>query len=319
MARASLPLLKGLAFCVLTATACGNSAITTDGAVSPADAAIAILDMARTPDLAATLMHVSLQFKAKVGTKDFACGQTYSGLGTTNATVKAQDFRFYVQDVRLVNAAGVDVPVALDARAPWQTPDVALLDFENGTAGCANGNPQLNDIITGTVPADTYTGVVFSNGVPEKLDHADPVSAPAPLQAGDMTWGWLYGYKFIKIELASTAAPAGDGGVTGIGLFHLGSVDCNNPLDDAGMPNYNQPPSVACGQQNRNQVRLTGYHLGASVIVLDAAQIFAHSDLSADTECHSDDPTPCDPMFAGVGLKFKDGSLMASQTAYHLE
>jgi uncharacterized repeat protein (TIGR04052 family) len=196
---------------------------------------------------------------------------------------------------------------------------VALLDFENGTAGCANGNAEMNDMITGTAPAGTYTGIEFSNGVPNTLNHADPSTAPAPLQAGGMTWGWLYGYKFVKIELASTTPAVGDGGVAGIGLFHLGSVKCDNSVGDGGMPNFDQPPTVACAFPNRTQVRLTGYQPGSSVIAVDAAQLFVLTDLALDSECHSDDPGTCAPMFAGVGLKFDDGSVLPSQSVYRLE
>jgi hypothetical protein len=39
-----------------------------------------------------------------------------------------------VQSVRLIDAQGHEVPLAMNVRSPWQTADVALLDFEDGTA-----------------------------------------------------------------------------------------------------------------------------------------------------------------------------------------
>jgi hypothetical protein len=36
--------------------------------------------------------------------------------------------------VRLIDAQGHEVPLAMNVRSPWQTADVALLDFEDGTA-----------------------------------------------------------------------------------------------------------------------------------------------------------------------------------------
>jgi len=256
-------------------------------------------------------MAVTIVFKAKVGTQDFACNTTYTGVGATGISVQPADFRFYVQSVRLVDATGKDVPVTLDTRSPWQTPDVALLDFENGTGACAtDGNPEMNATVTGTVPPGTYTGIVFENGVPDALNHSDPLTVPPPLQPAPMTWGWLYGYKFIKAELAATGAPTGDA-APGYGLLHLGSVGCEMDGDggDAG---------ISCSIPDRNEVRLTGYQLGSSIIVADIASIFQGTDLSQDNQCHSGGPA-CPPMFAAAGVDLTTGQSLATQAIYRLE
>jgi uncharacterized repeat protein (TIGR04052 family) len=263
-------------------------------------------------------VRVSIQFKATVGAQAFACGTTYPGQGSTGASVEPRDFRFYVHDVRLVDDHGHEVPVSLEARSPWQTPDVALLDFENGSGACAaEGNPEMNDLVTGTVPAGTYSGIVFRNGVPDALNHGDPLNAPAPLQPAAMTWGWLFGYKFVKAELAATGHPTGDA-APGLGLLHLGSVGCSNPTDDAGNPNFNAPPAVACTQANRNEIRLTGFHLGSSVIVADIGAIFRAVDLTQDHQCHSEGPS-CPSMFAAAGVDTTTGAALVTQSVYRVE
>lgn len=253
---------------------------------------------------------VTLAFKAKVGTADFKCGQTYTGQGSTNESVTPQDLRVYVQDVHLIDDNGKPVQVTFDTRAPWQTPEVAYLDFEDGTGQCKNGNPDLNTKITGTVPTGSYKSIAFTVGVPENLDHADPLSAPPPL-VQSMTWGWLYGYRFLIAEMSSTSAPAGDAGV-GIGLLHLGSVGCDT------MPDAGVDAGVTCTQANRTEVHLDGFVPGTSTIVLDVAKIFAATDLKTPNECHSGGDA-CPSMFASVGLKFEDGSQLSTQTAFHLE
>ncbi len=266
----------------------------------------------RAPDGGA--VSVSIRFKATVGAQAFACGTTYPGQGSTGASVQPQDFRFYVQDVRLIDDKGQEVAVSLDTRSPWQTPDVALLDFEDGTGACAaEGNPDLNDRVTGTVPAGTYTGIVFRNGVPDSLDHADPLSAPPPLQPAPMTWGWLYGYKFVKAELAATSAPAGDA-APGLGLLHLGSVGCTEVTDggaDSGI-------LAACTQPDRNEIRLTGYSPGSSTIVADIGAIFRGVDLSQDNQCHSGGPA-CPSMFAAAGVDLSTGAALVTQSIYRVE
>jgi uncharacterized repeat protein (TIGR04052 family) len=259
---------------------------------------------------------VTIRFKATVGTAAFACGTTYQNQGTAGTAVRPRDFRFYVQSVRLIDAQGHEVPLTMDVRSPWQTADVALLDFEDGTADCVDGNAQMNAVITGTAPAGTYGGIVFGNGVPEALNHADPLTLPAPLQAGAMTWGWLYGFKFVKAELGATATPAADA-AAGLGLVHLGSVGCDNSVD-GGSPDFNGPPSVACSQPNRNEIRLTGFDPTAHTIVADIGAIFAATDLSKDLQCHSEGDA-CPSMFWSLGVDFATGAKLKTQTVYHFE
>jgi uncharacterized repeat protein (TIGR04052 family) len=256
-------------------------------------------------------MPVTIKFKAKVGTQEFKCNQSYENIGSTNETVEPKDLRFFVQDVKLIDSNGSEVPVVLDTRSPWQTPAVALLDFEDGTGECTNGNPELNDQVTGTVPEGTYNGIVFTNGVPENLNHVDPATETAPLSAGNMTWGWLLGHLFVKLEMVSTATP------NGIGLLHLGSVGCVNNLGDGG-DDFAQGPTAPCTQPNRNLVKLTGFNPASSAVVLDAKTIFAETDLSAESTCHSGGPV-CPSLFSSVGLTFADGARLPTAPAFRVE
>lgn len=255
---------------------------------------------------------VTIKFKAKVGTQDFSCGTTYANQGSTMDTVEPRDLRFFVQDVKLVTSGGTEVPVTLAARAPFQTPEVALLDFEDGTGRCSNGNPELNDVITGTVPPGDYTGLVFSNGVPAALNHSDPATATAPLTAGGMTWSWLSGRLFIKAEMASTSQ---DGGA---GLLHLGSTACTNGLGDGGSNDSTKPPSTACARSNRNLVKLTAFDPAVNVVVFDVATLFASSDLKAASLCHSGGPA-CPPLFAAVGVDIDGGTPLANVPVFRRE
>jgi uncharacterized repeat protein (TIGR04052 family) len=266
-------------------------------------------------DAGPNLVPVTIKFKAKVGTQDFQCGTTYSAQGTTDASVEPADLRFFVQDVKLIDGTGTAVPVVLDTRAPWQTPDVALLDFENGSGACSNGNAELNDVVTGKVPAGTYTGIVFTNGVPESINHGDPATAPAPLTPNGMTWGWLLGHLFIKAEVKG----ANDAG--GIGLFHLGSTGCANGLADGGTDDFSKGPTTACSKPNRNEVRLTGFNPTSGAVVFDVQTLFGSSDLTATGMmgmCHSGGAA-CPPLFANVGLEFDGGARLPTHPAFRVE
>jgi uncharacterized repeat protein (TIGR04052 family) len=248
---------------------------------------------------------VTLNFKAVVGNQDFACGRNYSGLGSTGTSVTPLDFRLFVQDVKLVRADGQEVPVQLSTRAPWQSPTVALLDFENGSGGCAgDGTAETNTTITGTAPAGDYVGVVFTNGVPFELNHADPTTLPDPMKTyPTLTWGWLGGFRFIKAEVQTADAIQS--------WMHLGSGGCSGAPTTGG--------TVTCTRPNRNKVSLSNFTLGSSVIVADFAQIFANSDISQEQGCHGSPQSVCEPMFASFGVGYVGGVTLNTQSVYHVE
>jgi uncharacterized repeat protein (TIGR04052 family) len=255
------------------------------------------------------LREVTISFVPRVGIADFECGLDYPNQSTTLATITGNDFRFYVQDLRLINVDGIAVPVELDERAPWQAPTVALLDFEDATGDCA-GTPEMNDVITGTVPAGQYVGVEFRNGVPHALNHGNPPDLPAPLQVGGMQWSWLTGFRFVKAEVREVLEDDLDGGaIAGIGLAHPGATACR------GNPGAG---SVECDHPNRNLVRLMSFDPDANVIAVDLGAIFAHSDLKADSQCHAGGDA-CGPMFEQLGIDYATGAALAEQHVYHVE
>ncbi|MGB5545099.1 MAG: MbnP family protein, partial [Polyangiales bacterium] len=110
---------------------------------------------------------VTINFAAMVGDAEFVCGDTYEGLGSDNSSLTLSDFRFYVQDVELKDANDDWVPVTLatSAENKFQLDQVVLLDFEDRCAGNEAGNPELNDMVVGTVPEGEYNGLRFAMGV----------------------------------------------------------------------------------------------------------------------------------------------------------
>jgi len=151
---------------------------------------------------------VAIDFAAYVGESEFACGESYEGVGTAKSTITPKDFRFYVSDVALIDENGEAVPLELEQDGKWQYQNTALLDFEDGTSACDNGTAQMNTTIVGTVPEGDYQSLQFTMGVPQKLNHDDAAIAPSPLNVTSMWWNWQGGYKFLRVDMETDKAIA---------------------------------------------------------------------------------------------------------------
>jgi len=242
---------------------------------------------------------ITIPVSAVVGSEPFVCGQTYTGLGDGSLELTPTDFRFYVHDVRVVDAEGAEFPVTLEQDGRFQEGDVALLDFEDG---CGDfGNPDLNSTIRGTVPEGDYVGLRFRVGVPEARNHADPVTQPAPLNLTDMWWTWNAGYKFIRIDGRSSAFDSW--------RLHLGSTGCDGDM----MGN------ASCTNANVPEVALDGDPTTLEVAI-DLEALVDGSDLANTEEtppgCMSrpDDPD-CEALFRNLGLPFA-GATPSGQQAF---
>lgn len=218
---------------------------------------------------------VVVPFEARVAGAPFACGETYTDIGSPPVSIEALDFRLYVYDVTLLDADGVAVPVALEQDGRWQYEDMALLDFEDGSASCATGSPDLRTEITGRVPAGDYQGLSFRIGVPPELNHLDAAVAPAPLNDPGLWWAWTSGYKYARIDVKTDTNPSF--------FFHLGATTCSR--DDGG--------TYACALDNVPVVDLPDFSLDGSVVVLDLAEFYADSDLDAQPDYVSDFVSGC--------------------------
>ncbi len=249
---------------------------------------------------------VSVRFKGMVGEAPVSCTSTYEGIGTSGSTIALQDFKFYVHNVRLVTLAGTEVPVVLEQDGRWQRDDVALLDFEDGTGSCANGGPELRDIVTGRVPQGDYGGLKFTLGVPFDKNHRDPVAEASPLNLSRMFWSWNGGYKFLRLDFTSTGLPQGH-------LVHLGSTNC--------VPNQTRiTVPTACARPNRVDVAFSSFDPARDIVVADVKQLLAANNVDVNTPdtpagCMSAPGDPeCPPLFGRLGLPI--GDLAASVQSF---
>ena len=243
-----------------------------------------------------------INFQAVVGDKAFDCREIYEGIGTTNSKMSVTDFKFYVQDVRLVDKKGKETPVNLTNDGKFQTEKVALLDFENGEGTCTNGTKELNTAIRGTVPKGKYSGVKFTIGVPEELNHLDPTLQPSPLNFTRMMWSWQLGFKFARIDTKTTGRPNGY-------VLHLGSTNC--VTDANGIIN--------CARPNRPEFVFEKFDLVKDSVIVDLKTLFAGANVDINQEktaagCMSfEGDSDCLPVFKNLGLSF-EGSTAIKQS-----
>ncbi len=259
---------------------------------------------------------IELKFEARVGAEPFACGKTYAGIGMSSATAAAGDLRFFIHDVRLLRGTE-EVPVTLDAIAPWQSSRLALLDFENKTGECEFGTSGTNEVVKGSALGTGFDGIAFKIGVPEDLNHLNKDIQPAPLPGSGLNWDWTNGYIHIAVQLNSMKLESD--GVARVPPFysHVGSTQCSGDPADGGTP--------GCALKNRPSVRLMGFDPTKNKIVLDAKKLYEGSNIDVNTPdtipgCMSSPSDPeCPAVFTRFGLDFATGLPKGSPAIFSVE
>lgn len=210
------------------------------------------------------------------------------------------DLRFYVSDVHLIESNGQEKPLRLHENEIWQQDNVALLDFENGSADCVNGTGGVNQILHGTVAGGDYTALRFTVGVPFELNHLDPLRATAPLDDAAMHWHWRGGYKFLR---------AGIRNANDSFWIHLGSTGCEGTIQNI----------TGCSAPNRVTVRIDDLVPGRDGVIVNLAELIA-TDTLADgvaSDCSSGPAEiSCEQAFKALGLDHSTGKQSGTQRIF---
>ncbi|MFM2417552.1 MAG: hypothetical protein RL385_2275 [Pseudomonadota bacterium] len=269
----------------------------------------------------------TLDFKLKAGDADVDCSGPVT-VGGHEVTVSVA--RFYVSEITLLTADGESVPVELDSPAgsatepAYQGEGVALLDFDNGKGTCSGSTAGTNATITGKVKAGDYTGVAFSLGVPEALNHLDIIKAKAPLNVSGLYWTWLTGYMFTEFNLKTTESFAAVG-PDGEALsprpaqfpIHLGSGSCDG--------DFRKGEPITCKNPNRANVRLDAFDAARDAVVLDLDALVGTTDLTVahgeNNGCMAGpDDLDCAEIFKSIGLDLSTGKPSSGeQRAFRVE
>ena len=240
---------------------------------------------------------VEIRFATVAGSTPVNCGTpSIAGLGSTAATGRLKDARFYISNVSLVRADGTEVPLTLPANDNWNatagTDRVTLVDLEDKTGAC-DGTTETNVSVKGTVPAGNYVGVKMTMGVPMALNHTNqgagldvtPAAVNNAAHPG-MAWSWAGGRKFAKIELTDVlaASPAGTPGMWSAPVFnvHIGSVGCTGTNPAAGQVDR-------CSAANRMALHLASFDPETQQVQVDVRALMAGNNVTANVS----GPTGC--------------------------
>ncbi|TGK36562.1 MbnP family copper-binding protein [Leptospira andrefontaineae] len=307
-----------------------------DGSSSPNMALLALMSQTAVP---------GIQFKAVVGDSDAKCGSNIDGHGHASVMsfgkmnsqsnvnimhvagampITLQDLRFYVSNLELIDQDSNTIEVNVPDDGVWQASGVTLLDFENDTGDCS-GTAATNTIIKTSIENKTYKGIRFYLGVPEVLNHLNPVTAPSPLNISGLAWMWSTGYIFGRFEFNATVVNSQSETSFWKAAVHFGSSGCN-----MGSP-------YGCNISNRPFIELLptgGFNPSIHAVRFDLKTLVAGWDIGTAAEsvaansnntieCHSNQgnsisDTNCPVPFANIGLDYATGQPSGTQSVFSI-
>lgn len=225
---------------------------------------------------------IAVRFDARLGAEPFSC--------RTSGSQTAADLRLFVHDLTAIDSSGKAYPVELSADERWQAANTALLDFESPEVGCDSGTNGRNAIVKGTTRARDVVAIRFTLGVPFALNHGNPAVAPPPLNAGQMSWGWQAGYKFLRFEGVDDA---------GKGYrFHLGSSGCEGEIGAI----------RECARPNRVPIEIRPFDPATQEVSFDVLPLVDKLAGAADKSCMAEaHEEACKPLFEVLGLDRTSG------------
>jgi uncharacterized repeat protein (TIGR04052 family) len=238
---------------------------------------------------------VTIPVSVVVGDLPLNCTDSYATADGTPWTLA--DMRMFVSDVRVVDAAGTEVPAAIVPDQVWQNEFVALLDFAGNSGNCSAASAPQNNTLRIRIPDGEFTGLRFRVGVPFAQNHADPTTLTAPLQEMAMHWGWRGGYKFLSFDVKSGEAHA---------EIHYGSTQCQGEMTAI----------THCNRPNIANVELQG-DPRTGTIVIDAGR-FVDSASIADGNCMGPNDPGCVASHHGLGLDPETGLPVGPAPAFSL-
>lgn len=251
----------------------------------------------------------NLRFHASLADRidDVNCDTPLTQLGSTAVEGQLLDLAIFIHGLEFLRADGTAIKAELEANEN-QNRNVVLLDFQNKDNSCSGQEKPTYTTIRGEIAeASEIVGVRFTLGIPPELNHLDPSTVKAPLNAASMFWGWQGGYKSMRFDVspANGISRPSDPNFLGTNFFfHLGSTDC------VGDPTAGE--SVSCARINQPVITLNDFDLDSDEVVIDLSALVSGLNMEVDV---ADTPgcmsavqdVECGKYFENLGLDLSSG------------
>lgn len=238
---------------------------------------------------------MEISFALHFNGQPISCGSDVDG-------VRLTDLRFYIHDLEFLKNDDSAEAVTLTEDGKWQSRNVVLIDLENAEGACLNGSADTNHVARGRYSGESVKGLVFRLGVPQALNHQDPLQAGAPLAYSEMHWYWASGYKFMRAGVETDDDSF---------FLHLGSSRCEGTIGNI----------RGCRSSNRPLVSLVSFNPGKHSVVIELDQLFSSADLhdNVPSECMSGPADGgCRGPFAQLGIDPDSGATVAPATVFRV-
>lgn len=216
---------------------------------------------------------------------------------SSERTISLDKLRFYVHDVAFRDARGRWVKPGQPEGLQHVGQGVWLVDLDDAQCD-PEFSPQVHRALPMSLPRGTYDAMRFNLGVPESLNHNDPLAAPPHLALTSMHWGWQAGYRFFRLDGEL------DDGVSY--AVHLGSTRCTGEVGR----------EISCARANRATFVLEGAWFATSDVAhlnLDVAALLKGVDWQAPQGCMGNaEEGDCERILGNLGLNPETGAPVES-------
>ena len=235
---------------------------------------------------------VEIQFALTYDDAAFSCDHKFvvDGLAW-----QLSQLQFYISEIEVKDArnnwqsASIEVESSVEEITAAENPTTAKTTTSSSVAlmGGICGQAQTWQVnLASPIARGAIRGLKFTLGVPQHLNHLNPLTQPSPLNQSDMFWTWQLGYKFVRMELASPNHQW---------IFHLGSTGCQSASPV-------RPPEAPCLFPNRPTIVLDNFTF-ENTIALDLSALLKDIKLSQDNSCQSaQELALCQRLFERVGI-----------------
>lgn len=233
-----------------------------------------------------TKLH-TIQFTVTKNLQSFTCDTRFNH---NNQNWQLSQLQFFIHDIKFKTASGSWVNAKLHPTIS-HSKAVALI------GGLCDGKQIWQLSVNAPLNRNEIFGLQFSLGVPESLNHLNPLRQPSPLNQPDMFWSWQMGHKFLRLEMnTNQQANQSKMNTSEHWLLHVGATGCSSSSPV-------RSPQTSCKNPNVSTIQLPDYSASKKVFI-NMMSLIQGLNLNSKTSCQSSPNTPsCRTLLPRLGIQ----------------